>query len=253
MRIVILLSAGRHPVSGRACPVRVEAQAVRLAAGLGGDVLGLHGGPDDAPLREHLGSGLTDLHVLETPAEADPLPGLLATLQELRPDLILAGRRAQGGDDTGLLPYAIAKALDLPIVADAASIALADGALVVEQALPRGERRRVTARLPALVTVHPAAPPPLPFAFGAARRGRVARQPGIDLPATVPPDLTERPYRKRPRLIAKSAAGTSAADRLKAATEAATGGGRVLVDPAPEAAAAEILTYLREIGVLKQR
>jgi electron transfer flavoprotein beta subunit len=252
VRIVVLLSVGRHPVSGRTCPVRVEAQGVRLAAGLGGEVLGLHAGPDEVPLREHLGAGLADLVILEQPAEADPVPALVAALRELRPDLILAGRRAQGQDDTGLLPYAVAKALEVPIVTDAASVAVADGTLAVEQALPRGERRRITSRLPALVTIHPAAPPPLPFAFGAVRRGRLTRKPGSGAPVAAPWDLSERPYRKRPRLIARSAAGASAADRLKAATETATGGGRVLVDPTPEAAAAEILTYLREIGVLKR-
>jgi electron transfer flavoprotein beta subunit len=257
MKIAVLLSVGRHPASGRACPVRVEAQAVRLAAECRGEIVGLHAGPgDDGPLTEHLGTGLAEIVLREIPAGADPVPSLVASLAEHAPDLILAGRRGQGGEDTGLVPYAVAAALGRPIVADAAALAPAEGdpgALVVDQALPRGERRRVTVRLPALVTVHPAAPPPLPFAYGAARRGRIVRRPGIVASPVATPDLAERPYRKRPRLIARTAAGASAADRLKAATEAASGGGRVLVDPAPDLAAAEILAFLREIGVLERR
>ncbi len=41
MRIAVLLSAGRHPVSGAPVLPRLEAQAIRLAVGLGaaGEVL----------------------------------------------------------------------------------------------------------------------------------------------------------------------------------------------------------------------
>ncbi|EHP71446.1 putative electron transfer flavoprotein, beta subunit, partial [Methylorubrum extorquens DSM 13060] len=48
MRIVVLLSAGLHPVSGAPVLPRVEAQAIRMAAGLGAgsETFGLHAGPD---------------------------------------------------------------------------------------------------------------------------------------------------------------------------------------------------------------
>ncbi len=146
----------------------------------------------------------------------------------------------------------LARRLGRPIVADAVALhAGEEGTLIVEQALPKGARRRVTVRLPALVTVHPAAPAPLPFAYGAARRGVVEVRAGVGMPS-VAREIEERAYRKRPKLIAKAAAGASAADRLKAATEAASGGGRLLVDPAPDEAAREIIAFLREIGVLRR-
>ena len=65
------------------------------------------------------------------------------------------------------------------------------------------------------------------------------------------PAFEERPYRRRPKLVKGAPSGGSAADRLRAATgEAASGGGRLLVRPEPDAAAREILAHLRRIGVL---
>ncbi|MBS7540161.1 adenine nucleotide alpha hydrolase family protein [Ancylobacter lacus] len=252
MKITVLLSAGRHPVSARPCPPAVELQALRLASGLAADITGLHAGPSADGVADALGHGLSTLNLLTIKGDSDPLVSLAATLKATTPDLILAGRQAQGGEDSGLLPYALARELGLPILADVVRIdAGGEGLLAVEQVLPRGARRRVVLRLPALLTVHPAAPAPLPFTFAAARRGKITQLQGVDSqPPSAAPE--ERPYRKRPKLIAKSAAGASAADRLKAATEAAAGGGRLLVNPAPAEAAREIITHLREIGVLRR-
>lgn len=254
MRIAVLLSAGCHAVSGYPAPVPVELQAIRLAHDLGGEVTGLHAGPDAAPLKDALGHGLPRLVHHRITVADDPLPSLAAALIEGAFDLVLAGRTGQGGEDTGLLPYALARALGLPLVPDAAALAEGPqpGTLAVEQALPRGARRRLVVRLPALVTVHPAAPAALPFAFAAARRGAVEARPGL-VALRAPTQIEERPYRARPKLIAKAAAGASASERLKAATEAASGGGRLLVDPPPEEAAREILTHLQDIGVLRRR
>ncbi|TCK23204.1 electron transfer flavoprotein beta subunit [Ancylobacter aquaticus] len=258
MKIAVLLSAGRHPVSGRPAPVPVELQAIRLAVEIGrqfgGDVTGLHAGPELGPLTDALGHGLARLVHLHNEGESDPAPSLAAALAEGAYDLILAGRAGQGGEDSGLLPYTLARTLGLPIIADAAALALgeAPGTLGVEQALARGARRRLLVRLPALVTVHPAAPAPLPFAFAAARRGSSEARPGRHAPAPSP-TVEERPYRPRPKLIAKAAAGSTALERLRAATEAASGGGRLLVDPAPEEAAREILAHLRALGLVTAR
>ena len=250
MRSVVLLSVGVHPVSGRPAPVAVEAQAIRLALGLGFAATGLHAGEDEAAVRDHLGRGLEEI-VLVSPANGgDPLPYIVEALSPVEPSLVLAGRRGSGGTDSGMLPYRLARALSWPIVADAAALVREGDALTVEQALPRGVRRRVRVELPCVVTVHPAAPPPLPFTFAAVRRGRVTRQAGAGQarPAESPA-FEERPYRPRPRLVGV-APGGSAAERLAAATEAASGGGKLLVDPPPEVAAAEIVALLRRVGVL---
>lgn len=245
--------------------MRTEAQATAMALALGAAVGGLHAGPSDEAVADHLGHGLSTLALapegrVSLTAEGDPVPALAAALAASPVDLVLAGRCGHGGDDTGLVPYRLAAALGLPIVADAVALAPGPdiGTLRVEQALPRGARRRVVVRLPAVVTVHPAAPPPRPFAYGPARRGMVVTVPaGTDAGATparvaaAPPMVVEeRPWRRRPRLIAGAMTSGSAEDRLKAATEVAGGGGRLLVDPDPAEAAREILAHLRAIGVL---
>ena len=260
MRIIVLLSAGRHPTSGAAILPRLDAQAIRVAtefaAGIAADpgaVAGLHAGPSAAPASDGLGHGLSLLDHLLIDEGADPLPALLAALAAAKPDLILAGRRGQGGDETGLLPYALARALSMAIVADAVALAPGPegGTVVADQALPKGALRRLTLRLPAVVTVHPSAPPPLPFAFGQARRGRVRALP---LPASAadPPReaaVDERPYRPRPKTMRSAPAGATAAERLKMATgDAGPGKANVLVHPAPEVAAREILAFLRSVG-----
>jgi electron transfer flavoprotein beta subunit len=230
MKIVALLSAGLHPVSGRPCPVRVEAQAIGLGRTLG-PVIGLHSGAPNAPVADYLGYGLDRLIVLGLLPGSDPVPALVAKLKQLQPDLILAGRRGQGDSDTGLLPYRVAHALGWPLVADAASVEVDGGRLVVDQARPGGERRRVSLAGPAILTSHPSAPSPPGFSAAAARRIGVEREVGLVVSATEP-DIPEHPYRRRPRLIRR-----------------VSGGGKLVLDIAADQAAAEILAYLEEVGV----
>ncbi|WP_288588006.1 electron transfer flavoprotein subunit beta [uncultured Methylobacterium sp.] len=260
MRLAVLLSAGRHPVSGVPVLPRLEAQAIRLAVGLGEvhEVVGLHAGPDVAAVAEGLGQGLARIEHLTVAAEADPVPALAARLAALAPDLTLAGRRGQGGPETGLVPYGLAEALGLPLIPDVIGLAPeAAGRLSLDQSLGRGARRRVIVGGPVLATVHPDAPAPLAYAYGRARRGAlepvaVSVSPGLATEAGALPAIEERPYRRRPKLVKGAPAGGSAAERLKAATgeAGASAGGRLLVQPDPDEAAREILAYLRQVGVL---
>lgn len=253
MTTVILLSAGRHPVSGAAVLPRVEAQAIRLAAGLG-QAIGLHAGPDAAAVAEALGLGLSRIEHLPLPESADPGPALAARLAVLSPALILAGRRGQGGDETGMVPYAVAEALNRPLIPDLVALAAGPGAgeLSLDQSLGRGARRRVFLTGPALATVHPDAPAPPPYAYGQARRGRIETVAGVVPPVTLAAAaLAERPYRRRPKIVSGAPSGGTAAERLKAATgDLGAGGGRLLEWPEPDLAAREILAHLRRIGVL---
>lgn len=252
MSIVVLISAGRHPVSGREVLPRLEAQAIRLASGLG-EAVGLHVGPDAVAAEQALGQGLARVTHQRLAAQADPLDGLVEALAAARPEIVLAGRRGQGGEDTGLLPYAVAARLGMLLVPDVVAARREGGVLIVDQAQPKGAVRRLTVRPPVLLTLHPNAPPPLPYAFGQARRGRVEMREARPAPApSSAPAIEEKPYRKRPKMMRAAPAGGSAADRLKAVTgEASAGGGaKVLVRPPPEEAAREILNFLRDIGVL---
>ena len=237
MSIIVLLSRGLHPASGRPRSAPLDASAIRLGLGLGlglGPVSGLHAGPGDPALDDYLGHGLDLIRRLDLPAGADPLAALAdhlgaALLSGTR--LILAGKRAEGGEDSGQLPYLLAARLGLPIIADAVTLRPDGGGITIEQAQPRGTRRRIGVTGPAVVTVHPAAPPALPYAAGALRRGQVEI---IAAAATMAiPPVTEAPYRRRPRLMANA----TAAER------------QLLVQPAPEQAAAAILAHLSKLGL----
>jgi electron transfer flavoprotein beta subunit len=254
LKIAVLLSAGRHPVSGAAVLPRMEAQAIRIAAGLG-EAIGLHAGTDAAAVREALGLGLARIEHVAIPEGADPVPALIARLAALAPDLVLAGRRGQGGAESGIVPYALADALDLLLIPDVIAVTSGDEVetLTLDQSLGRGALRRVSLRGPVLATVHPDAPPPLAYAYGRARRGSIdGLGSAPTLAAASDMAVEERPYRRRPKLVKGAPTGGSAAERLKAATgeSGSAAKGRLLVEPDPEEAAREILAYLRQIGVL---
>jgi electron transfer flavoprotein beta subunit len=239
MKIVVLLSAGRHPLSARPAPVPVEMQAIRLAAELGPPPAGLHVGDDVSAVADALGHGLGRLVILQAgdPAEGDPLPALRDHLVAMPPDLILAGRRGRGGTDSGLLPYRLAQALGWPIIADVVSLEPAQSAIQAGQALPRGARRRLLVPLPCVATIHPAAPPARPFRH-AGLRGEVVRHASPPLPPGPPlspgPAGDLRPYRARPQMIERSETG-----------------GRALQGLSAEQAARDILAELRRRNLIK--
>lgn len=254
--VAILVSVGRHPASGRARRAPSDARALELAFGLPpGRRDALHAGdPANPALHDYLGMGLERLTVLAMAEGRDPTDALAARLRGMSPGIILTGNRAEGGEDSGALPYAVAQALGLAIVPDVVAIALdADGLTAeVVQALARGQRRALRVELPFAATVHPSAPAARPSAFGPARRGRIEV-----LPVDAPPDAfltacAARPWRARPKRLSVGAAGGGsggALDRLRAATEAKAGQGRVLVGPSPDEAARAIWDYLQEQGM----
>jgi electron transfer flavoprotein beta subunit len=256
MRIVVLLSAGLHPVSGRPCPVPVELQAIGLAQALlrneprrpGAGVVGLHAGEATPSVLDCFGHGLSTIEVLEQ-ANGDPGAALVAAIRRATPDLVLAGHRSRGGDDTGLVPYGVAASLGWPICPDGVGLARHKEGFEVIQALPRGARRRVVLAAPSIVTVHPAAPAAPAFAFAAARRGNLVLIGGDGPIAPADPAISVYPYRRRPRLLRGVTFGGSAESRLKAATEI-SGGGQVMIDPVPEEAADAISALLGRLGLL---
>jgi electron transfer flavoprotein beta subunit len=251
IEVAVLLSIGRHPASLRSGAAAADARALELALRLGDGarISALHAGdPAEPGLRDYLGMGLESLTVLRQPAGSDVLPALAAHLAERRPQLVLAGVAGETGQGSGMLPYLLAEALGTTLLANIAEISIAGASISALQALARGRRRSLNAPLPALATVSLAAPAPRPWAFARARRGRIAV---VDLPPGPPvaDDARERPARAKPRRLKLATAG-SAAERLREATEIQAGRGPLLVDPAPDEAAAAIYGYLAEEGIL---
>ncbi|CAO3361327.1 electron transfer flavoprotein subunit beta [Azospirillum palustre] len=256
--VAVLLSVGRHPVSGRARRAATDAQALEMALALRPKRLtAIHAGPasDADALRGYLGMGLERLTLLVLPEGSDPVEPLIAHLCRLAPSLVLTGRQAEDGEGSGMLPYLIARGLDAAVVPDVVRIGPSDGqpSMVgttdLVQALPRGQRRALTATGRLIATVHPSAPPARASAFGPARRGVIEP---VTAEATADLFLSEcehRPWRPKPKLMRVKRSG-SALDRLKAATESKSGKGQLLVNPTAEAGALAIYDSLVEQGML---
>jgi len=243
MKAVVLLSCGVHPRSGAAMPVPVELQAIALARRLGCEVVGIHAGQGGAEIEDCLGHGLDQIILLSIDRSDDALAAVAAEIKVQQPHLVLAGRRGQGGADTGMLPYLAANACDMVIAADAVALAMEANGLAVVQALPRGTRRRLLVQLPAVVTVHESAPPALPFVYRERLSGKIVEKAGVSAPSPKP-KFEVRPYRRRPKLIGDP--GGTAEERLRAATEQKSAGGKLMVHPAPAEAAVAILEFIRQ-------
>src|SRR3954467_3431158 len=258
VEIAVLLSVGSHPASGRARRAALDAQALELAlrlleAGHATRIHALHAGnPAEPALRDYLGMGLDRLEVLETAAApgADPVPALAARLRELAPALILTGAVAEGGEDSGMVPYLIAQALNRTLVPDIVGIDLTDAEAALTQALPRGQRCLVTAIPPLVATLHSSAPAARQSAFARARRGTIDARQVTARQNEILAECTVRPWRAPPNLM-RVQRGGSALDRMKAATETKTGQGRLMVQPTPDEAASAIYDCLVQQGMIR--
>ncbi|NYH27709.1 electron transfer flavoprotein subunit beta/FixA family protein [Paraburkholderia bryophila] len=257
MKIAVLVSVGRHPVSGVARYSRNDAAALTLALSLVKmhkatlDVL--HAGdPSNPALQEYLALGARSVEVLETRAsdgvQADAASPLAARLRGY--DLVLTGTRAEGAFDSGVLPYRVAAALDMPLVGAAVDVTLRDGCAEVRQFMPKGLRRRVEVRLPALIAVHPLANATPTYAYARLREGTirpVAASTVVNADATNPDNLawTTRPVTAKPVRLA-AAEKRSGHARMLSATTTESRGGSVVIEGSSVEKAQVILAYLRE-------
>ena len=251
---VALVSIGIHPASGRTRRAEQDARAVELGLQLAGDNLQvLHAGdPHEPALRAYLGMGLNELHVLQQPQGADALPVLRDYLREAGVQLVLAGSQAETGEGSGLLPYLLAEQLGWPLLVGVAQIeSIHNGVASVLQALHRGQRRRLSVRLPFLVTVDNAAPKARQSAYGPATRGVVEAVVVQAIADDLSTNGVLQPAKPRPKRL-KVIKAKSGAERMKAATAKSAGGsGQVLKGLSAEQSAQAILNVLVEEGVLR--
>jgi electron transfer flavoprotein beta subunit len=247
-RIAVLVSVGRHPVSGAARYSRNDAAALEigrtLAARHGARLDTIHAGdPANPALGDYLALGAERVEVLTCAPGSDAVAALAARLEGY--DLVLTGTRAEGAFDSGMLPYQLAHALNLPLVGAAVDVTVEAGRIAVRQFLPKGVRRRVEAAWPALVAVHPLAGVTPRYAFARRRAGRVE-----PVPAAAAPDAEAAAWqiaaapRKPVRLAA--AEKRSGHARMLGATTTESRGGRVVNEGTSVEKAQVILGYLRE-------
>ncbi|WP_416138455.1 electron transfer flavoprotein subunit beta [Halomonas sp. HK25] len=257
LAVSVLVSVGRHPLTGRRRRADRDARGVELAhSAPGAEVSLLHAGALDeaseAALRGYLGMGFEALTLIEQTPGADVLPALAEYLAAAAPQLVIAGERAEQGEGSGLLPYLLAERLGWPLVSGLVAVeGVEAGVATLLQALPRGQRRRLRVRLPAILTVDAAAPAPRQSAYGPARRARLEI---VEAPVVEDHSLAQwqcQPARKRPKRL-KIIKAASARDRFKAAAaKAEGGGGQVLSDVTPAQGAEAIFKLLKEESVLR--
>jgi electron transfer flavoprotein beta subunit len=196
--------------------------------------------------------GLEQMHVLEQPAGADALPALTAYLRDAGAQVVLTGSQAETGEGSGMLPFLLAEGLGWPLVVGLAQVeSINDGSALVLQALPRGQRRRLKVKLPFLATVDNAAPKPRQSAYGPARRGVLQAEDVEVVDDELLSVATLQAAKPRPKRL-KVIKAKSGADRMKAATaKASGGGGQVLKGVTAQAGAEAILKLLIEEGVVR--
>ena len=256
--VAVLVSAGRHPVSGEARHSRNDSLAMTIGLAFTNDLNSvsanasrikvMHAGkPDNAALNDYLALGASQIDVIPMVAGADIIDCLVDNLSNT--DLILTGSRAECGLDSGLLPYLLAEKLGFSIVANALSIKKTDGGIEVLQFLPKGKRRSVMVQLPAVVVIHPLAPVELRHAYARQMIGNISQ-----LPTSYSTTITNRTntmqwqtqafWRKPNKLKARE--NKSGHDRMLSATVSENKGGAVVNDGNSVEKAQVILGYLRE-------
>ncbi|MEX3691063.1 electron transfer flavoprotein subunit beta/FixA family protein [Paraburkholderia sp. BR14263] len=252
-RIAVLVSVGRHPVSGAPRYSRNDALALDLARTLAErhrarlDVL--HAGDAaDPALAEYLALGAHEVEVLACTPSGDAARVLAERVRGY--DLVLTGTRAEGTHDSGMLPYRLAAALGLPIVGGAVDIDVdvTTRAAVVRQFLPKGLRRRVQTALPALIAVHPLANAQPRYAYARLRAGAVRPASAMRVSAAESTDAsawTVGPIERKPVRLA-AAEKRSGHARMLSATTTESRGGNVVIEGSSVEKAQVILAYLRE-------
>jgi electron transfer flavoprotein beta subunit len=246
LAVAVLVSAGRHPVSGIARYCRGDAIAMALGHKLVGEQLRVvHAGKaDDPALADYLALGANRIDVLPVPENHDPVQQMASHLETC--DVILTGARAENGFGSGLLPYALAHLLRRPIVTNVLDVVVDQNELNIRQFLHRGQRRGLAAKVPVILAVHPLASVELSYAYARRVAGRIVAEQPIRAPQ---PDAqsawTIAPENRRPiRLKAQETKGGHA--RLQSAIASEAKGGVVAFDGSPVDKAQIVFNYLRD-------
>ncbi len=253
-KVISLISVGRHPQSGRSRRADQDGRAVELGLKLAGKQLDVvHAGNAEEPvLRQYAGMGLAEVTILEQEDSVDAVASLSAYLSKANADIVLTGVRAESGESSGMVPYLLAETLGWPIVARVADIVEIKGdEAQVLLALPRGQRRQVSVKLPFIASIDNAAEIARQSAFGPGMRATMAKQAGADSVDVLRADWQEAPAKPRPKRL-KVVKAKTAADRFKAATAKPAGGsGKVMKNETAEEKAKAIFDLLIEEKVIR--
>lgn len=241
LRVSLLVSVGRNPVSGKPRAGRNDVAALDMARSLSGELTLLHAGNASNPgLSDYLAYGADKIEVIPAAPGSDVVAALADQLAGA--DLILCGTRAEDGEESGMLPYLVAERLKRPLVGQAGAVTVIGDHVEITQFLPRGARRLVRVALPAVVTIHPRAPSTPRYAFARKQAGKIVElAPAAGMlasPWQIAP-ATRAPIKFKAH---KKEAGHS---RMQSAIAPVSKGGEVLIEGSAAEKAQAILDYLR--------
>lgn len=265
--LTVLVSVRIDPTSGRATRSRADAAAVALAQkalGEGREPWLCTAGDMPAEVaRDYLAQGVSQLTRLPLRGDAGP-GGAAAVLEDACRDsrLVLAGPRGESGLAGGLLPYALARRLQRPVINEVIDLQReANGGWRVVQALPRGARRswRLDPGVAAVLITSPrlAQREDLPqrHSWVAAQAGRIVDA-AIVAPASRPSrdaDWRFEPARKQRRPLAPASTESGAARMARATgtAESARQGGTVIRAGSAMDKARLLLDHLRKLSLVQ--
>lgn len=250
LRLAVLISGARHPLTQR--PQRSDRDARALELALRQDhqeMTVIHAGSASEPfLPLYLGMGVPFIEVVPCPDTHDPFDALLFRLAALQPDIILCGALGSKPSSQGLLPYRLAHHLNLPIAEQIAEIAASDNGIDLIQAEQGGRRRRLRTSRSLIVTVGSAGPPPRLSAFAKRRDGHVVTLTQPVETRAFKQSIDFRPG-KRPSSAARLQWTARPEDRLAAVTGAGSRRDTTVKATTPDEAAAFLLDWLAERGL----
>lgn len=263
LEVTVLVSVRIDPTSGRATRSRADAAAVALAQqalGAGREPWLCTAGKMPAEVaREYLAQGVSQLTRLAVGGTADLLAALESACQGS--GLVLAGSRAESGPASGLLPYALARRLQRPVIHEVIDLQReADGGWRVVQALPRGARR--TWRLePGVAAVLITSPRLAQREDLVQRHSWVAAQAGRVVDAAMAAPVAQpfkaaawrfEPARKQRRPLApvSTEGGAARMARATGAAEASRQAGTVIREGSAVEKARLLLDHLRKLSLV---
>jgi electron transfer flavoprotein beta subunit len=144
-----------------------------MALRLGLNPIGFHvGNARLEALRLYSGMGLSEFVVVRIEDDHDIVPALQAGIRDISGEIVFAGAISERPHATGAMPFVLASALGLPLLAEVSELNPSESGWVAEQRLGRGLVRRLRAGPSALITVGLNGPAPRAPAPGLARKTR---------------------------------------------------------------------------------
>lgn len=124
MKICVLVTHGASISQERHSIDATEALGLELSIGIvGGDIEIVHAGDTpDSILLWYAGLGVKRIIRISTPIGGDFYADLEDYVLGSKPDLVVCGRRANGGEGTGMLPYFLSKAMNAQILTDVGEV-----------------------------------------------------------------------------------------------------------------------------------